>query len=300
MGQRPGDGDRVDAIAERLVASEVWVRPKRAVDFGGGVKWRPHLVAAAGATRTALLHVVLNDLIQPYLVARLHAAQAAGWDVHLVVDTGSLHAANCVARLVGLDIRVHITKDDGTVGDERDLLATLGERGVALPRDTAVKLAEGAWQRRAEGNAHARGRRLEGLLAFLFGQVTGIRILDINLRTETEEIDIALQTEGDVKAAWYQSGVPFILVESKNWTSSVGQKEVSAFLPKIQFKRGRCRIGVMCAANGFTEDARNQELRLAATEYTIAMIGPKDIEAWIGSSDPTRWLNDFIARAMLR
>ena len=219
----------------------------------------------------------------------------------LVVDAGSLHAKEFIERLAGIDVTVHIAKETGAIEEGRDLLTLLGERAVALPPETpSTILAIAAWQRRSEGSAHGRGKRLEGLLAFMFGQVKGLRVVETNLRTATEEIDIVLQTDREVDAPWYQDGVPFVLVESKNWSSTVGSAELSTFITKVQYKRGRCRIGVMCAAGGLSSDAEHHELRLAATPFTIVMIGPDKIDAWIRSADPTKWLVDAMRRAMLR
>jgi hypothetical protein len=295
-----GDDKRVQALVAAAADPKAWRAPDNPLQLGGKLRWRPHLVRPANAQHPGLLQVVLTDVLQPYFVERLRAAQLAGWDLHLVVDVGSLYASDFVAQLTGLDITIHVTREDGQLSPGQDLLTVLGVRAVALPRETVTKLAKSAWDRRGGGNAVARGRRLEGLLALLFGQVNGLRILETNLRTATEEIDIALQTDRNVDASWYESGVPFVLVESKNWTSTVGSKEISAFLVKVEYKRGRCRIGIMCAAGGFSPEARAQGLRLSATPLTIAMMGPKEIADWIDSRDPTQWLDRFVGREMLQ
>lgn len=296
LGKRASDSERAEDLVRHAIKSQGWKRPKSAIDLGD-VHWRPHLVRARPR---AILHVQISDRIQPYLAARLRAAQTAGWDVHLVVDAGSLYAKEFVERLAGIDVTVHLAKETAAIEDGRDLLTLLGERSVALPPETVSMLAIAAWERRREGTAHARGRRLEGLLAFMFGQVKGLRVVDTNLRTATEEIDLVLQTDREVDAPWYEDGVPFVLVESKNWSSTVGSAELSTFITKVQYKRERCRIGVMCAAGGLSSDAEHHELRLAATPFTIVMIGPDKIEAWIRSADPTKWLVDAMRRAMLR
>jgi hypothetical protein len=273
-----------------------WKRANDALSFGA-FRWRPHLIGTKGR---ALLHVQLTDVLQPYLIERLRAAHAAGWEIHLLIDVGSLHVAAFVEGLLGIDVTIHLAREDGSLHKERDLLAVLGENAVPLPKSTRSRLALSAWERRGQGTKQRRGRRLEGLLGFLFGQVHGLRVVEFNFRSATEEIDLVLQTDRSVDASWYESGVPFVLVESKNWSGTVGSSELSSFLVKIQYKRGRCRIGIMCAAGGFSPEARSQELRLANTEFTVVMIGPDMIAEWIQSDDPTAWLDRCVRRAMLR
>ena len=132
---------------------------KKPIAFSDGSRWRPHLMEKkAGKDKPgALLHVVVTDSLQPYFVQRLRAAQADGWALHLVADVGSLYTPDFVKKLVGLDLTIHVTKDDGNVDGGRDLLALLGEYAAPLPRDAAIALAEGAWARRRGGPQEAPG-----------------------------------------------------------------------------------------------------------------------------------------------
>jgi hypothetical protein len=295
---RAGDSGRVDVLVRAALKTKKWSPPGDSLTFGN-LGWRPHLVRVSPGRR-AFLHVQLTDVLRPYLVERLRAAHADGWEIHLVLDVGSLHAPAFLDGLVGIDVSIHLARDDGLLEHARDLLVILGERAIPLPPWLRVKIAQSAWERRRDGSKQVRGRRLEGLLAFLFGQVRGLRLAELNFRSATEEIDLVLQIDSDVGASWYESGVPFVLVESKNWSGSVGSSEVSSFLVKVQFKRGRCRIGIMCASGGFSPEARSQELRLSGTNITIVLIDPGMIADWIASDDPTKWLDRTVRRAMLR
>src|SRR6185503_15908596 len=116
----------------------------------------------------------------------------------------------------------------------------------------------------------------------------------------TEEIDIVLRCDIEMGRCWYQPGVPFILVEAKNHRKKVKSADVSSLMVKMQGKRGSCRLGVMCSTTGFSRKARNHELRLAATEYAIAMLGPDKLKKWIKSKNRTRWLEREIEDARLR
>ncbi len=99
---------------------------------------------------------------------------------------------------------------------------------------------------------------------------------------------------------WVIPGAPFILVEAKNWHSeAVGQVEASAFMFKATHKRDTCRIGVMVGTHGFTSDAKQQALRAIADKFTLALLGPAEMEAWINAGDGDAEFERLIRRAML-
>lgn len=293
------DAKRIDGILRGLVRSGDWKIPKTALTLSPTISWQPHLVNA-GSKSPAILQVQLTDTLLPFLITRLNLAQAKGKSIHLVVDEGSLFSTSFVGMLQGLDVTVHVVSSNYKLEKPANMLALLGDRSVELPAVIRARVAEATWKRLAIGDAAIRGRRMEGLLSFLFGQVRGLSIHSRNHRTDTEEIDIVLRTEHYADRPWYQDGVPFLLVESKNWKDRVGQPDVSAFITKVQGKRDRCRIGIMCSASGFSEDARRQELRLAATKFVIVMLGPEEMLDWMRSVDSTAWLVKFVASAMLR
>src|SRR5207245_466731 len=95
-------------------------------------------------------------------------------------------------------------------------------------------------------------------------QVEDFYIAEVNLRTQTEELDVVVQQRATQGRCWATIGAPFILVEAKNWKENVDQREVSILRTKMQGRRQTVRIGLMFAASDFTVDAKQQELRFAA------------------------------------
>lgn len=99
-----------------------------------------------------------------------------------------------------------------------------------------------------------RGKALEDLICYVFGQVPGISITRRNAMNEfhTEEIDVALWNEH------HRDGLPFlphiILIESKNWSSRVSSIEVSWFASKLQ-SRG-LDFGILVTTKGVTGEPR--------------------------------------------
>jgi len=98
-----------------------------------------------------------------------------------------------------------------------------------------------------------QGRALEDLICYVFSQVPGISITRRNEMNvfHTEEIDVALWNDGYADGFFFLPNL--ILVECKNWSTSVGSAEVNWFDTKLR-NRG-LSFGVLVATNGITGDA---------------------------------------------
>lgn len=286
----------VDQVIERIVAGDsAWSTPEGPMKFGS-MSWTPHLVHRE---KGALLHIHLSNQIRPFLIRRLEAARALEHRIHVVIDLASLYDEDTLTTLGSLDAEVHLLSSS-QLHNGRYLLALLADESVPVASDVRTALGKTAWEMRQQGSAYEKGRRFEGLLAFLLAQIDDFKILERNYRGDTDEIDIVVQLDKISNRCWYSSGVPFLLVEAKNWQTAVPQKELSAFIFKISTKRGRCKIGIFVGASGFTSDAELQEVKLATTDLTVALIGPSQIEEWISHGDPDEFLESLISNAMLR
>jgi hypothetical protein len=282
-------------ISMIMEADDGWVAPDEALPLGS-TAWRPHLVHK---DRGDLLYVHLSEQIRPFLVRRLEAAKALGRSVHVALELTSLYDPDTLIVLGTLDAAVHLVGLP-SVREGRHVLSVLADEGVPVENDARAALATTAWELRREGSNYQKGRRLEGLLAFLLSQVDDFRVRERNFRGETDEIDIVVQLDRISTRCWYSSGVPFILVEAKNWKTPIEQKEISSFIFKIQTKRGRCKIGLFFASGGFTQGAGLQELKLATTDLVVVLIGPSEIEQWISHGEPDEYLEHLVSDAMLR
>lgn len=100
-----------------------------------------------------------------------------------------------------------------------------------------------------------QGRALEDLICYVFSQVPGISITKRNEMNafQTEEIDVALWNDGHADGLFFLPNI--ILVECKNWSSSVGSSEVNWFDTKLR-NRG-LSFGVLVATNGITGNAED-------------------------------------------
>ena len=95
-----------------------------------------------------------------------------------------------------------------------------------------------------------KGDALEKLICYVFETIPGIKVVSRNERNvfDTEEIDVALFNDKD------PDGAPFlpwiILIECKNWSSTVGSEQVAWFDTKLR-NRG-VELGILVAANGIS------------------------------------------------
>jgi Restriction endonuclease len=95
-----------------------------------------------------------------------------------------------------------------------------------------------------------KGKALERLVAEIFEQVPGLTLRgsDVKDQWESQEIDLAfrvLAREGGLPEA-----TPFLLVECKNWESTVGSSHVATF--EGELTNAGLRLGVLVAANGIS------------------------------------------------
>ncbi len=97
-----------------------------------------------------------------------------------------------------------------------------------------------------------QGKALEDLICYVLQKLPGISVTRRNETNSfhTEEIDVAFWNEQHAR------GLPFlpnvILVECKNWSTTVGSEQVNWFDTKLR-NRG-LSFGILVASNGITGD----------------------------------------------
>lgn len=93
-----------------------------------------------------------------------------------------------------------------------------------------------------------KGQSFELLSIYMFKHLNGVDIAEHDIRMPSEEIDIVLwnaQTE-EIFRPWDS----VILVECKNWSSTVGASVLDNFVNKV--RRRALSTGICVAANGVT------------------------------------------------
>ncbi|MCI0461055.1 MAG: restriction endonuclease [Gemmataceae bacterium] len=98
-----------------------------------------------------------------------------------------------------------------------------------------------------------KGKAFEDLICYLFEKIPGVILPQRDVRNTfaSEEIDVAFYNEQDPKGL--KAFNPFLLIECKNWSATVGSAEVGSFISKIR-NRG-LDFGILVAAQGITGSA---------------------------------------------
>lgn len=265
----------------------------------GAMRWRPDLTRH---DLPAVLHVHLAERLRPYVIDRMTAAHEDGHEVHLAVPLSGLYDEELLYTIHELEPQIHVINGDSLEVDaQAALLTVLCDRRINVtPKARSILSAKAVQLSQADGSPQLRGRRYEAVIAFLLSQVSDFDVVERNLRTDTEELDVVVQQRATQGRVWSGLGAPLILIEAKNWKTPVTQKEASTFRVKLEGRRGVVRLGLMFGANGFTSDALDQELRFASDELTIAFVRPEELDEWVAAQDGDEFLETLVRRAMLR
>lgn len=290
------DSSTVDLIVKSFAEQEQdWI-PAETLTLAENIKWRPHLISS---DKKKIIHFHFSDNLRPYIVERLRAAKSVGLEVHLALPLAAMYDAEVVRIISDVDGQIQFVEGQ-QVGPPQHHLDAISSRQIPLDRPTRTSVAKANWQRRSEGTNHEKGKRLESLLAFLFEQVADFKVIERNLRGDSDEIDLVLQNTHWTSRCWNIPGVPFILVEAKNRLEPTGQPTVSLLIRRLQTKRGTTRIGLIFTSSKFTEDANLEVIKLAESQITVVLVDPTNFEKWIESATPDDYLEELVRKAMLR
>lgn len=294
-----GSKDVVDAT-EKVIKKDK--KPEWQLDVEvdlGTKKWRPSAVSKDGKR---LLYVALNGEVPHYVRRRMSLAYDNGYEVFLALTVPGLYNAEVLEALSAADSVIYVLDDP--VKDRRykrrHFLAALADLDVPVNSDQRKALGGAALGMLDQGSNNAKGRRLEALLAFVFSQVSDLRVFRRNFRNATGEIDIVLQIDNVSKFVWQKSGTPFILVECKNMSKKANQQIMSVFITKLQTTRRSARLGLLISPKGFSEEAKMQEMRFSTEEICVGMVDLKVLKKLIESDDLDQELQDFVSAALLR
>jgi Holliday junction resolvase-like predicted endonuclease len=283
-----------DIVASIIVKGKGWAVPTEPLTVGKQ-SWKPYLI---NRDKPGVLHVHISALMPRYIKRRLRDAASTN-RIYVALTMEGLYDEDVLRILCEIDAYVLV------VGGGSDItpvyyLAALADRGIPVEPSLRRELARSCWAKRKEGSNFERGRHFEGLLAFLLSHVRGFRIFARNFNGKTDEIDIVIRVDAFTDACWSESGVPFVIVEAKNWTITVGSSVVTVLIRKLETRRGRAKIGLLFTTSSFSAEAEAEELKEAKGNLCVAMIGPTQIVEWIEADDPTTYLDMYVGRAMLR
>ncbi|MGH9844668.1 MAG: YraN family protein [Blastocatellia bacterium] len=144
-----------------------------------------------------------------------------------------------------------------------------------------------------------KGKALEDLIAALFASVEGFSVIDRNVYTATEEIDLVIRNSSR-EPVWRRES-EIILVECKNWRSQrVGKNEFVVFKEKIENRAGRCKLGFLICTERFAETVEKEMLRSSKSNLLIVPIDGDDLRKLVEAKNRSEILRSFVDCALLK
>ncbi len=292
------DSRDIDQVIDRIQLINRGAKWQRNVALDLKTKrWVP---SAVSESKKRVLHVCLTGAIPRHIALRMVEASERGLHLTVALTIDALYSPEVLRVLAQVDADVFVLRDYGPkASNSRHFLAAMADLGVPADPDTRIQISQAVFSRIGTGTKQQKGRRFEALLAFLLEQITDFRVVERNLRTATQELDIVLQIDHHSQRAWQQY-VPYMLVEAKNTIDPTPQSVVSGLMSKIRTKGQSCKMGLLISTGGFTSDAKQEELRYSESENRIAFLGPDELVSLIQATDLDETLDTVVRSARLR
>lgn len=140
-----------------------------------------------------------------------------------------------------------------------------------------------------------KGNLLEEFTELLFNKlIPDTEVLRVNSETVAEEFDLVLRNDKENEPWTNLSSI--IMVECKNWSSSVGASIIHTLNSKADILGSNCSTGILISWNGITgsnyEDAANQRIReLKQQNFDILHFDSNDLDNILESQDPNEILD---------
>ena len=171
-------------------------------------------------------------------------------------------------------------------------------RMAALKVDAREAEIHAKWQAvLTETDRHVKGRVLEELLLLLFRSIAGFESATTNRRNEIEEIDVVIQNSS-ADPFWHHTGA-YLLVECKNWSSTVGVPELDRFWNKVDRRYGHSRLGFLIALNGYARTLQTEQLTRRSGQSLVVLLKREDLDELVHSDDRCATLKRFHERAVV-
>ena len=155
-----------------------------------------------------------------------------------------------------------------------------------LPSFKKKKKAELYQIASAEQDPNKKGQLLVDLLSLMIESDVNFDVGKVDVRTETEQIDIEVHNKA-VDPFLQKINSMIIIIECKNWSKNVGSGEIRDFASKVQNRpRVLCNVGLFITTSKFTEPATKELLRHSGKDYVIATMEGDELERAISACLP--------------
>lgn len=257
------------------------------VELSPSIQWRPHLLCPSAGIA---VHLLMYPDIRGHYLAAFEEARFNGPPDLRIIAAGPVqfvHQPDVLvkgheAQIEWVVLESHDT-EERSLSHYEDTLLLIYREELILPKDTFESIAALAYARMSAVTGAEKGRILERLLGYLFSQVPGLKVIDTNYYTATEEIDLVIQNHrlGGIFETYAK---PLFLVESRNRKGRAGKNEYADLARKIGNRRNLVDLGYYVSLGGFAETFRLEALRDSRESFVIGQLDRRDIESWLHTS----------------
>lgn len=165
-------------------------------------------------------------------------------------------------------------------------------RDLTIPSGVLEDLAELYAAAESEDDSQEKGDLLEELMERIFEQlIPDTNVLDTNVRTASEEIDLILRNR-EITFPWKTLGTP-IQVECKNWSSAAGTNIVKVLKGDMESIGPMCKTGILVSWEGISDGNPRRDAAQKIREYRqknikILVLDKDDISELVETGDAKR------------
>jgi hypothetical protein len=156
----------------------------------------------------------------------------------------------------------------------------------------------------SEENSQEKGNLLEELMERIFEQlIPDTDVLDTNVRTASEEIDLILRNR-EITYPWKTLGTP-IQVECKNWSSPAGTNVVKVMKGDMESIGPMCETGILVSWEGISDGDPRRDATQKIREYRqdnvkILVLDKRDILDLVETGEAKRVFEEKHKELMTR
>jgi hypothetical protein len=193
--------------------------------------------------------------------------------------------------------------DDGTATfrEFSSVADFVARTGLALSPEGRARLGEALLDRALETtDTYLKGIYFEQVLCLLFSQVSFFDVLEHRYVNDEEELDLVLANQATSPHIIDLIRGAIVLVSGKNHKATIGAPAVRDLRGNMAKRRGRCKLGILCAAGELASTASKEQQHATDDPLAaVALIDGAGIRKLLKSHDLDDEVAEYLREAVL-
>ncbi|HJP95800.1 MAG TPA: hypothetical protein VJ843_00355 [Candidatus Saccharimonadales bacterium] len=279
--------DRPQMIDAIKASGPGWTEPTQSITFSASIGWRPDLIN----NDTAVCHLHIVNKLYPHIIKRIKAARAAQRQVIVAAPLNAWYSNETLSSLDELEICPLLLQPKGqrnpsewTAKQYRSIAELIAMNNLKLDPETTRKMGHRILDNALNAKKPAElGWRFEDFLCFLFSQISYFEIYKHNYSNTTEEIDLVLKNNRVMESILLLS--PIVLISGKNKQTAVGVPALTSLRTKMSKRRGRCKLGFLCASRSIASTVSMDELSYRLDDKIVVLLDGEELRGLLDKSE---------------